>query len=86
MKKIKKTFLFIGIVLITGLLFLPNIKVNASSSLIPTASNNIRRYTQRYSSLVSLSSGYMRVYYDINNKNIGVEYYDNNFKITKKVK
>ncbi|MDE6142245.1 MAG: Ig-like domain-containing protein, partial [Bacilli bacterium] len=86
MKKIRRNLLFISVMLIMGLLLIPNVSVGASANLVPSASSNIRRYVRRYSSLVSVSNGYMRVFYDKTNKNVGVEYYDENFNITKKNK
>lgn len=72
--------------LIVGLLLVPDILVSASINLVPNASSNIRRYVRRYSSLTPVSTGYMRVFYDSINRNVGIEYYDENFNITKKNK
>ena len=81
----KKSILLIVIIAIAMLLaILPCENYAASSNLVPTANSNIRRYLKRYSSLVPLSSGYMRVFLDDTNKNLGVEYYDDNFKVLQK--
>ena len=86
MKKLKKVFIFASVLLVFVTLLAPSSLVLASGQMYPTPISNVRRYLKRYSSLVSLSSGYMRVYYDSANKNIGIEYYDDNFNITKKNK
>ncbi len=85
MKK-KSILLFISIVIGITLLIFSNENLAANNSLVPTASNNIQISKRSQSSLVPLSSGYMRVFYDRVNNNIGVEYYDDNFKIIKKNK
>lgn len=83
----KKTILLIIIIAIGILtLVLPNKNYAATNNLVPTASNNILISLRSKSSLVTLNSGYMRVFYDSINKNIGVEYYDDNFKILEKKK
>ncbi len=83
MKK-KSILLIVSIVIAILLVILPNKNFAASSNLVPTACNNIQISLKKYSSLVALSSGYMRVFLDNTDKNIGVEYYDDNFKILQK--
>ena len=86
MKKLS-IFLILILIIESTLLIFPNKNIAIESNdLVPIASSNVQRYSIRYSSLVPLSTGYMRVFYDSTNKNVGVEYYDNNFKITKKSK
>ncbi len=82
--KRKSILLIVSIAIAILLAILPCKNFAASSNLVPTACNNIQIYTQRYSQLVPLSSGYMRVFLDNTNKNVGVEYYDDNFKILQK--
>lgn len=81
----KKFFVLFLIILLGSLLIFAG-RSYASSSVVPTASNNIQISLKSKSSLVALNSGYMRVFYDSINKNIGVEYYDDNFKILSKRK
>ncbi len=85
MKK-KSILLLIGIVIGIISLILPKENLAANNNLLPTASDNIQISLKSKSSLVPLSSGYMRVFYDKINNNIGIEYYDDNFKIIKKNK
>ena len=85
MKK-KLYFLIIINICIMALFILANKSLAVSSNLNPTASVNVKRGLIRNSSLTPLKNGYMRVYYDSTNKYIGVEYYDNAFKILKKNK
>lgn len=83
----KKIILLITIIVVGILLIIvPNQNYAANSNLLPTASNNILVSLRSKSSLVPLKSGYMRVFYDNTNKNIGIEYYDDNFKILEKKK
>lgn len=81
-----KSIFFVIIIIGILLIMIPTKNFAASSNLLPTSSNNIEASLKRYSSIVSLSSGYMRVFYDNLNKNIGVEYYDNDFNILEKKK
>lgn len=62
------------------LLLLPAQSVRAA--LLPTASDNRNVSLRRKSDLVNVDNGYMRVFY--NGAAIGIEYYDNNFKIISK--
>ena len=85
----KRKSVFSILVLITMLLFITffcDKSFAESTDLLPSVSNNIEAKAGRYSSLVKISSGYMRVFYDNINQKIGVEYYDNIFNITKKKK
>ena len=83
----KKTIFLLILSTILGLfLIFSNSSYAVESNLVPTASNNIQISLKRKSALVPVNSGYMRVFYDETNNNIGVEYYDDNFKITKKNK
>ena len=84
MKKI--SILLIISIVIGILLTISDESYATDSSLIPTASNNIQISLKRNSALVPLNSGYMRVFYDRINNNIGVEYYDDNFNILRKKK
>ena len=80
----KSILLIVSIVIAILLVILPNKNFAASSNLLPTACNNINVSLRKYSALVLVDSGYMRVFYDDANKNIGIEYYDNNFKTLQK--
>ena len=85
----KRKSVFSILILITMLLFITifcDKSFAESTDLLPSVSNNIEAKAGRYSSLVKISSGYMRVFYDNINQKLGVEYNDNNFNITKKKK
>lgn len=82
--KEKKNLFMVSIMLVLSIL-LPSSIVFASENLIPSSSDNTKMSLIRNSALVSLDSGYMRVYYD-GKKDIGVEYYDDNFNVIKKNK
>ena len=56
--------------------------VEAAEQLRPTAYNNTSVYLQPWSCLTATDKGYMRVY--LNNKNLKIEYYDNEFNVTGK--
>ena len=64
-------------VLLFCILFFPAGNVKADDTLLPTAWDNRGVYLKRYSDLVSLDDGYMRVFYRENV--VYIEYYDNDF-------
>lgn len=53
-----------------------------AAGMVPTASDNLAFELISSSELVTLDSGYMRVFYD--GEKIGIEYYDNDFNIQSK--
>ena len=69
-------------VLLFCILFFPAGNVKADDTLLPTAWDNRGVYPKRYSDLVSLDDGYMRVFYRENV--VYIEYYDNDFNIKSK--
>lgn len=69
-------------VLLFCILFFPAGNVKADDTLLPTAWDNRGVYLKRYSDLVSLDDGYMRVFYRENV--VYIEYYDNDFNIKSK--
>ena len=74
--------IFILMVLLFCILFFPAGNVKADDTLLPTAWDNRGVYPKRYSDLVSLDDGYMRVFYRENV--VYIEYYDNDFNIKSK--
>lgn len=74
--------IFILMVLLFCILFFPAGNVKADDTLLPTAWDNRGVYLKRYSDLVSLDDGYMRVFYRENV--VYIEYYDNDFNIKSK--
>ena len=81
MERIKKNLRTVLLALCGVMLFLlPAQSVRAA--LLPTASDNMTVSLRRKSDLVNVDNGYMRVFY--NGTSIGIEYYDNNFKILSK--
>ena len=74
--------IFILMVLLFCILFFPAENVKADDTLLPTAWDNRGVYPKRYSDLVSLDDGYMRVFYRENV--VYIEYYDNDFNIRSK--
>ena len=82
----KKKVILLFVIILAAVLLIFGGASYASSNIVPTASNNIAISLKSKSSLVAVDSGYMRVFYDQVNKNIGVEYYDSNFNITSKRK
>lgn len=71
-------------VLLFCILFFPAGNVKADDTLLPTAWDNRGVYPKRYSDLVSLDDGYMRVFNK--EKTVCIEYYDNDFNIKSKKK
>ena len=69
-------------VLLFCILFFPAGNVKADDTLLPTAWDNRGVYLKRYSDLVSLDDGYMRVFNK--EKTVCIEYYDNDFNIKSK--
>ena len=69
-------------VLLFCILFFPAGNLKADDTLLPTAWDNRGVYPKRYSDLVSLDDGYMRVIYRENV--VYIEYYDNDFNIKSK--
>ena len=84
--KRKVYFLIVINICVLLLFLLSNNSLAINTDINPTASTNIKRGLIRKSSLTPLDNGYMRVFYDSINKNIGIEYYDTAFKILKKSK
>ena len=90
--KITKYSVIISSLLLILLSIYTNNSIATNDNIVPTASENIVRELNkngnrnRKSYLTPLSTGFMRVFYDTINNNIGVEYYDNNFNILKKNK
>ena len=82
----KKKVIILLLIILIGILLIATGISYAANDVVPTASNNIKIYVKSRSSLVPLDSGYMRVFYDQNNNNVGVEYYDDNFNILSKRK
>ena len=80
MKREKSIFIFV--VLLFCILFFPAGNVRAEENLLPTAWDNRGVYLKRYSDLVSLDDGYMRVFYKENA--VYIEYYDNDFNVKSK--
>lgn len=74
--------IFILMVLLFCILFFPAGNVKADDTLLPTAWDNRGVYLKRYSDLVSLDDGYMRVFNK--EKTVCIEYYDNDFNIKSK--
>ena len=74
--------IFILMVLLFCILFFPAGNVKADDTLLPTAWDNRGVYPKRYSDLVSLDDGYMRVFCRENV--VYIEYYDNDFNIKSK--
>ena len=81
MERIKKNlrtvllcFMWSDVIFITGTI--------SKGCSLPTASDNMTVSLRRKSDLVNVDNGYMRVFY--NGTSIGIEYYDNNFKIPAK--
>ena len=74
--------IFILMLLLFCILFFPAGNVKADDTLLPTAWDNRGVYLKRYSDLVSLDDGYMRVFYRENV--VYIEYYDNDFNIKSK--
>ena len=69
-------------VLLFCILFFPAGNVKADDTLLPTAWDNRGVYPKRYSDLVSLDDGYMRVFY--REKAVYIEYYDDAFNVKSK--
>ena len=80
MKREKSISIFV--VLLFCILFFPAGNVRAEENLLPTAWDNRGVYLKRYSDLVSLDDGYMRVFYKENA--VYIEYYDNDFNVKSK--
>lgn len=78
----KKNVIKISFLLLLALFIIPINFVNAGGKVVPTAINNLRVSLRSTSKLVSIDSGYMRVFYDENK--VCIEYYDNNFNIKSK--
>ena len=74
--------IFILMLLLFCILFFPAGNVKADDTLLPTAWDNRGVYPKRYSDLVSLDDGYMRVFCRENV--VYIEYYDNDFNIKSK--
>lgn len=79
--KMRLVTLFILCSFVT-LLLLPVHAAETAGNLLPTASNNLNIGLRRSSDFVATGDGYMRVFY--NGMSIGIEYYDDNFKIKSK--
>ncbi len=80
MKRERKILVLLS--LLFGFLLFPAREVTAAAALLPTACDNRSIYLQRYSDLVSLDDGYMRVFNK--EKKVYIEYYDNDFNIKSK--
>lgn len=80
----KKCIIISFIILIGSFLLFLNHSLAAGSNINPTPAYNMTNSRIKYSSLTSIDSGYMRVFYNDAKKNIGIEYYDSNFKIQSK--
>lgn len=81
MKKIKSVTLFI-LCSFLAFMILPVYQGKAAGDILPTAHNNLNVGLRRSSDIVSMSDGYMRVFY--NGKSVGIEYYDDSFNIKSK--
>ena len=79
--KREKSRIVLWSLLLLVLLF-PAGRVKAAETLLPTAWDNRGVYLKRYSDLVSLDDGYMRVFYK--DKAVQVEYYDNDLNVKSK--
>lgn len=80
MKRERKILVLLS--LLFGFLLFPAREAKAAATLQPTACDNRSVYLKRYSDLVSLDDGYMRVFNK--EKKVYIEYYDNDFNIKSK--